>query len=146
MLTDATILVNADDAGSPHHAPSAAPLKSSIRVVFEVEHFVADGRKLPPHHDVSRPYLLPLSPNDAWEVVQQWLDAPVGLPPAESGRRADHRTLGELLISHDIRGNTVNDAQLAALAVEHSVPLASLDADFARLPELHLINQLREPH
>lgn len=42
-----------------------------------------------------------------------------------------------------ITGNLVPDAQLAALAIEHGVPLVSADTDFARFDEVRWINPLR---
>lgn len=43
----------------------------------------------------------------------------------------------------EITGNLVPDAQLAALAIEHGVQLASADTDFMRFPGLGWINPLR---
>jgi predicted nucleic acid-binding protein len=40
--------------------------------------------------------------------------------------------LGELLVGHEVRGNLVPDAQLAALALEHGLTVYSADTDFAR--------------
>jgi predicted nucleic acid-binding protein len=37
----------------------------------------------------------------------------------------------------------VPDAQLAALAIEHGVPVVSADGDFARFAELRWINPLQ---
>ncbi len=51
--------------------------------------------------------------------------------------------LGELIEKHDIRGNLVPDAQLAALAIEHGLEVCSADSDFARFPEVRWINPLR---
>jgi predicted nucleic acid-binding protein len=34
------------------------------------------------------------------------------------------------------------NAQLAALAIEHGLPIVSTDADFARFPEIRWINPL----
>lgn len=42
----------------------------------------------------------------------------------------------------DVSGNLVPDAQLAALAIEHGVELASADSDFQRFPGLRWINPL----
>jgi predicted nucleic acid-binding protein len=41
-----------------------------------------------------------------------------------------------------ITANLVPDAHLAALAVEHGVPIASADTDFARFEEVRWINPL----
>jgi uncharacterized protein len=42
----------------------------------------------------------------------------------------------------DIRGNLVTDALLAALAIEHGVPVVSVDSDFARFGEIRWVNPL----
>jgi predicted nucleic acid-binding protein len=47
-----------------------------------------------------------------------------------------------LISELDIRGNVVTDAQLAALALEHGVPVVSVDSDFARFAEVRWINPL----
>ncbi len=40
--------------------------------------------------------------------------------------------LRRLLVDHEITGNLLPDAHLAALAIQHGVPVASADTDFAR--------------
>ena len=50
--------------------------------------------------------------------------------------------LEDLVVRHDVRGNLVSDARLAALAIEHGVPVASADTDFARFPEITWVNPL----
>lgn len=42
----------------------------------------------------------------------------------------------------DLRGNLVSDAAIAALALEHGVPVVSADSDFARFPGLSWTNPL----
>lgn len=55
----------------------------------------------------------------------------------------NHRHVVTALIrTHDIRGPVVTDAQLAALALEHGVPVVSTDADFARFRSVEWINPL----
>jgi predicted nucleic acid-binding protein len=44
--------------------------------------------------------------------------------------------LGGLLVSGDLRGKSVPDAHLAALAIENGVGVCSFDTDFARFPQL----------
>jgi predicted nucleic acid-binding protein len=84
--------------------------------------------------------LQPLAPAMAWERISDWLAAPVAWIPQPGPEHA--RILGELLTTYEIRGNLVPDAQLAALAIEHGVPVCSTDTDFARFRELHWINPL----
>lgn len=83
----------------------------------------------------------PLSPDKAWERVTDWLAAPVAWIPEPGPEHA--RILGDLVAKHDIRGNLVPDAMLAALAIEHGLTLYSADTDFARFTELRWENPLR---
>lgn len=58
-----------------------------------------------------------------------------------SRRTAD--ILGTLVKRHRPVGRLVPDTQLAALAIEHGIPVVSADSDFARFPEITWINPLR---
>jgi predicted nucleic acid-binding protein len=51
--------------------------------------------------------------------------------------------LGHLLRSGDISADLVQDAHLAALAMENGLTLCSADSDFARFPGLRWENPLR---
>jgi hypothetical protein len=72
----------------------------------------------------------PLSTEEAIAVVEDWLAQPgaVVVEPT-SGHVA---VLGRLLSGAGTAGNLVNDAHLAALALEHSAEIVSFDADFSR--------------
>jgi len=50
--------------------------------------------------------------------------------------------LGGLIARHDVGGNLVTDAQLAALALEHGLVLCSADSDFAIFGELTWVDPL----
>ncbi|MPV49289.1 PIN domain-containing protein [Pseudactinotalea sp. HY160] len=72
----------------------------------------------------------PLSSAEAFAQVDDWISAPGGriLHPGE-------RHLGilsSLLDELGTAGNLVNDAHLAALAVEHRASIVSYDNDFSR--------------
>ena len=51
--------------------------------------------------------------------------------------------LKRLLDAEHPTGNLVPDAMLAALAIEHGIPIYSVDSDFARFADLTWINPLR---
>ena len=77
----------------------------------------------------------------AWGYVADWLAVPVvWIPPATE---TTARVYARLCEQAEITGNLVPDAQLAALAIEHGVQLASADTDFMRFPGLGWINPLR---
>ena len=61
--------------------------------------------------------------------------------PVEPGR--DHLTLmRRALAATGIGGNLVNDAHVAALAIEHQAEVHSNDADFGRFPGVRWRNPL----
>ena len=72
----------------------------------------------------------PLSPAIAWQQVSDWLAAPAAWVPVPGPGHAD--LLGALMERHDLRGNLVPDAMIAALALEHGLAVCSTDTDFAR--------------
>lgn len=63
----------------------------------------------------------------------------VWIPPATE---ATARVYAGICAQVEVTGNLVPDAQLAALAIEHGVELASADSDFQRFPGLRWINPL----
>ena len=88
-----------------------------------------------------RAFERPLDPTTAWERVSDWLAAPVSWIPQPGPDYG--RIFGELVATYDVRGNLIPDAALAALAIEHGVPVVSTDTDFARFRELRWENPLR---
>ncbi len=72
--------------------------------------------------------------------MERWLDAPPAWVPVPGHRRRE--ILRALLVSAGPVGNLVPDAQLAALAAEHGLGVASTGGDFARFPGLRFENPL----
>ncbi len=50
--------------------------------------------------------------------------------------------LGRLVERYRTAGNLVPDAHLAAIALEHGLPICSADTDFARFADVTWINPL----
>jgi len=73
---------------------------------------------------------LPLA--TALAVVKGWIDQPVTSVLEPTGRHLDH--LATLLQVAGMGGNLVQDAHLAALAIEHRATVVSFDRDFDRFP------------
>ena len=71
-------------------------------------------------------------------MVESWLATEVVWIPPTSERTA--RIFGDLVESAGATGNLVTDAQLAALAIEHGLPVVSADTDFDRFPGVRRIN------
>lgn len=130
MILDANVLLYSVDESSTHHHACAAWVKSA---------FSGDRRIALPWQTIGaflristhpRVFAHPLTGREAWSLVERWIAAPHCWIPETSERTV--RILGELITGLDVRSNLVTDAQLAALAIEHGVPVVSLDSDFAR--------------
>ena len=129
-LVDANVLLYAVNSDADHHERSRRWLDESLSgedtVAFAwiaLLSFVrlATREGLFPH---------PLSMDGAMDRVDSWLSAPSAVvlePTIEHGR-----VLRSLLAPLTTAGNLVNDAHLAALAVEHKCDIVSFDSDFSR--------------
>lgn len=134
MLVDANILLYAIDEESRFHAAASGWLESALngdrRVGFpwaSVTAFVRISTN-------PRALREPLTPGDAWQFVEDWLDAPAAWMPAPG--RSHRDILGRLVRDLDLRANLVSDAVLAALCLEHGLRMVSADSDFARFTEI----------
>lgn len=141
MIVDANLLLYAVDQNSPHHLSASAWVESVDVWATTNRPSLADDRRLPAdRHSPSR-HNQPFDSATAWGFVTEWLVQPqVWIPPA--GERTA-QILGKLLAG-GVTGNLIPDAQLASLAIEYGVPVASNDSDFAaRFPECRWFNPLR---
>ena len=141
MLLDANLLLYAVHQRAEQHEQAAAWLTEQLngpsRVGLPWQSINAFLR-ICTH---PRAFQRPLDPGVAWERVLDWLAAPVAWLPQPGPEYP--RILGELLRTHQVRGNLIPDAALAALAIEHGVTLVSTDTDFARFRGLRWENPLR---
>jgi hypothetical protein len=138
VLIDANILLYAVDEDSPSHASAHdwidETLNGSRRVGIPWLSLVAFVR-IATHPRALRE---PLTPAEAWQYVDEWLDAPsVWVPGPGRGHR---EILGRLIRELDLRANHVSDAVLAALCIEHGLQMVSADSDFARFTEISWLN------
>lgn len=141
MLLDANLLLYAVDADARDHAAAATWLEDQLSGTTRIGlpwQSIGAFVRIATH---PRVYERPLAAGEAWDYVEAWLAVPNAWIPAAGPATA--RVLGELLQDPQITGNLVPDAQLAALAIEHGVAVASADADFARIPGCRWINPLR---
>ncbi|BBX73230.1 PIN domain-containing protein [Mycobacterium shinjukuense] len=141
MLIDANLLLYAVDQRAVwHHAAVgwlSAQLNGSRRVGLPWQSLAAFLR-IGTH---PRAFPRPLTPAAAFDIVDSWLSVPVAWAPEPGPEYA--RILGHLIVAHDVRGNLIPDAMLAALAIEHGLTLYSTDTDFARFSDLRWENPLQ---
>lgn len=140
MLLDASLLLYAIDAESRHNPVAAAWLEETLNGDNRIGlpwQTIGAFLRIVTHPRVTAN---PLSASDAWQYIEDWLAVPVvWIPPAgESTARVYARICAQV----EVTANLVPDAQLAALAIEHGVELASADSDFQRFPGLRWINPL----
>jgi toxin-antitoxin system PIN domain toxin len=140
MLLDANLLLYSVHEGAEQHERAAAwmtaTLNGAVRVGFPWQTINAFMR-ISTH---PRAFQRPLDPATAWDRITDWLATPVAWLPQPGPEY--QRIFGDLIHTHQIRGNLIPDAALAALAIEHGVTLASADTDFARFRVLRWENPL----
>lgn len=140
ILLDANLLVYAYSRNSPYHDESAGwveeQMAGSERIGLPWPSILSFVR-LMTNPAVSQPAV---SPTEAWEAVNEWLDSPVVWIPQPTERHAG--ILGPLM-KYVSRPNHVADAHLAALAFEHNLTLYTNDGGFTRFPGLRWRNPLQ---
>lgn len=141
MIVDANLLLYATNTAAPRHADAKAwldeRLAGSMRVGLPWSSLGAFLRIA----TSPRALRAPLTPEAAWAIVAgDWLASPAAWIPKAGPGYAD--LLGGLVLEHDVRGNLLPDAMLAALALEHGLTIYSADTDFARFSEVRWINPL----
>ncbi|MDQ3987773.1 MAG: type II toxin-antitoxin system VapC family toxin [Actinomycetota bacterium] len=134
IACDVNVLVYAHNADEPRHGDYREWLEHAADgdQPFGLSSVVASGFL----RVVTHPKVLarPLGTDVALDVLAE-LRAASAVVPMEPGRR--HWSLfAELCRSVAARGNTVPDAYLAALAIEHGAEWNSADRGFARFPGL----------
>ncbi|MGV0644114.1 type II toxin-antitoxin system VapC family toxin [Mycolicibacterium sp. XJ2546] len=129
-IVDANVLLYAVNSASTHHEASRrwldgalsgsdtvglgwTPLLAFVRLSTKIGLFPS-----------------PLSPADAMRQVVEWTTAPGATTIGPTARHGD--VLHGLLAQLGTGGNLVNDAHLAALAIEHRASIVSYDSDFSR--------------
>lgn len=140
MLVDANLLLFAVDAASPFQKTAATWLADTLngprRVALPWPALNAFLR-ISTHPRASEH---PLSAEEALRYVDEWLACETVWIPGPTDRHAG--ILRGLVLSYQLRGNLVSDADLAALAIEHGLTVCSADTDFARFAEIRWINPL----
>lgn len=142
MIVDANVLIYAVDRSSTFHVQAKRWLEDALngpaRVGLPWVSLTAFQR-IVTHPRASAS---PLSPEDAWRHVTDWLAADQAWVAAPGLRHSE--ILGGLITANQLRGNLITDAHIAAIALEHGVGVVSFDGDFARFAELTWINPARQ--
>ncbi|MCA1780829.1 MAG: TA system VapC family ribonuclease toxin [Dermatophilaceae bacterium] len=138
MIIDANVLLYAADDTSRHHRTAAE---------FLDLHLNGDRRIGLPWQSLGaflristhpRIFGSPLSGSAATQFVDDWVKAPAAWVPEVSG--STWSILRGIVERDGVTGNLIPDAQLAALALEYGVPVASADSDFARFGGVDWVN------
>lgn len=140
MIVDANILLYARNSSDPRHNTARRWLESVLNGETRVG---LPWSTIGAFFRIStnpRAFPDPLTPEEAWEQVTDWLDAPRAWTPEPTA--AYREILGRLITENAVSGPLTSDAMLAALAVDHGVAVASTDADFDRFDGLRHIDPL----
>jgi uncharacterized protein len=139
-LPDVNLLVYAADESSRHHAPARSWLERTLSGTEEMGFawMVLLGFLRISTHPVA--FGNALSPDRAFEYIDNWLDSPIATVIHPSERHAGH--MRDLLMPLGTAGNLTSDAHLAALAIEHGAELCSSDNDFSRFEGVRWVNPL----
>jgi uncharacterized protein len=129
-IVDANVLLYAVNSASEHHKASRRWLDGALSGSDSVGlawvpmlAFVRLSTKI-------GLFPSPLPPSDAMRQVVDWTTAPGATTIGPTARHGD--ILHGLLAQLGTGGNLVNDAHLAALAIEHRASIVSYDNDFGR--------------
>jgi toxin-antitoxin system PIN domain toxin len=129
-IVDANVLLYAVNTSAEHHDVSRrwldGALSGSDIVGFAWVPLLAFAR-LATKHGL---FPSPLHPDDAMAQLRDWCTAPNATIVQPTARHAD---IFSGLIAHvGAGGNLINDAHLAALAIEHRGSVVTYDSDFGR--------------
>jgi toxin-antitoxin system PIN domain toxin len=134
-VVDANVLLYAVNRDAPHHAVAKRWLEDALTgdegtVGFAWSVFLAFVRIATLEAAFERPLTL----DEAYDYVESWLAQPAAVV-VEPGIRHAAR-MRELCAEAGVGGNLVNDAHIAALAMETRGTVISFDSDFGRFPGL----------
>ena len=133
-IVDTSVLLPAITPSLPQHEAARKALESSINSDRPVGLcWVVVNAFL---RITTKPGLFgkPLRIEEAWELVERWLEHENVRIVQES---EDHARLWSELLHHaGAGGDLTTDAWIAAIALAHGASVLTLDSDFARFPNL----------
>ena len=139
-IVDINLLIYAINRDTPLHKKAKKWLETTFTgeesvgfawvVILGFLRIVTNGRIMP----------YPLRPEDAFEIIDEWINHPLCKIIVPTERHWD--ILKDLLMPLGTAANLTSDAHLAALTIEHGGRLFSTDNDFSRFPHLRWTNPL----
>lgn len=139
-LIDTNLLIYATFSGAPEH-PRVLPwvrdqlaLSGAVLcwpVLYSVLRLITNARAFPRQ-------ALPVA--DGWRVIAAYAAQPAA---RVVGPGAGHAAIAaELARTPGLRSDDVPDIEIAALAIEHGLSLATHDSGFRRFPKLRVVDPL----
>jgi uncharacterized protein len=141
-LVDTNLLIYATFVDAPEHEGARAWLEARLAegdgttalcwpVVYAFVRLITSARVFGPHA---------VSVREGWAVAAAYLEQPaVRLVTAGAGHKA---IAAELATTPGLRADDVPDVEVAALAIEHGLVLASHDHGFRRFSGLRVVDPL----
>ena len=140
IVPDANLIIYASDSGSLFHERArewwTAALNGDESVGLSWLVLVAYVRVMSSARIMKRPVAV----GELLDEVERWLAASHVQVLHPTARHPS--ALRSLLVPTGVGGDLVNDAHLAALAVEYGGIVHSADTDFARFPNVRWVNPL----
>ncbi|MBA3300897.1 MAG: type II toxin-antitoxin system VapC family toxin [Thermoleophilaceae bacterium] len=130
QLVDANVLVYAVDSGSPRHERARGFLDAALAGQEAVGFAWTVALAFLRVTTLPAVFERPLDPADATSILEAWLSAAPAVAVEPTPRHLP--LLAGLLRESGTAGNLVNDAHLAALALEHDAEIVTFDRDFGR--------------
>ncbi len=143
-LVDTNLLIYATFADAPEHKRAREWLEARLgegegtialcwTVIYSFVRLITSARVFGPYAVAVR---------DGWAVAATYLEQPaVRLVTAGAGHMA---VAAELAATPGLRSDDVPDVEIAALAIEHGLVLASHDHGFRRFSRLRVIDPLAD--
>jgi toxin-antitoxin system PIN domain toxin len=131
-LVDSNVLLYAVHEEATHHQASRGwlePALSAAEPLLLPWLSLLSYLRITTHASI---YPLPQSAEDACASVDSWLARPNVLTGDPDSRHLSR--VSDLLRVTGVGGNLVNDAHLAALALQYDATVVSYDNDFSRFP------------
>ena len=142
FLVDVNILVYAVDPGQARHRAALDWLDGQLsgrgRTVGMPWECLVGFMRITTNPRIFRQ---PLTSDEAWDQVDQWLSSPAAWVPLPG---PGHRNILERIMrSEKPTAKLIPDAHLVALAVEHGLMIASADTDFGGFKDVRWVDPTR---